>query len=54
MWDYLYLTLAGWGRFYVRWAESTYNNFGPGMYGYMLSVCLVFGLYLMRSGPRHG
>ena len=54
MWDYLNETLRSWMRFYARWAESTYDSFGPSMYGYMLGLVLVFGLYLMKSGPRRG
>ena len=52
MWDTITTTLGGWLRFYAHWIEVKYNTFGPGMYGYMLAVCLVFGIYLMRSGPR--
>lgn len=52
MWLAIFSTVAGWLRFYGAWIEHKYDTFGPGMYGYMLAICFVFGLYLIKTGPR--
>lgn len=52
MWDTITTTVAGWFRFYASWIELQYNSFGPRMYGYLLAVVLVFGIYLLKEGPR--
>ena len=52
MWEFLVRTVSSWLRFYGYWVETQYNSFGPRMYGYLLAIVLVFGIYLLKPGTR--